>query len=52
MSTVPFWLQTKSYAFVSRSDTKVSVGADEREGSHTGSCQEPPAGKLLLESLL
>lgn len=35
-----------------RSNTKVGAGADEREGSYTGTCEEPPAGKATLASLL
>jgi hypothetical protein len=34
-----------SVAISSRSYTKVSLGTDEREGSYTGTRQEPPAGK-------
>jgi hypothetical protein len=33
------------FAASSRSNTKVSIGTDEREGSYTSTCQEPPAGK-------
>jgi hypothetical protein len=41
------YVATLSYLYFlsSRSNTKISLGVDEREGSYTGSCEEPPAGK-------
>ena len=39
------------FAASSRSNTKVSIGTDEREGSYTSTCQEPPAGKSSFSLL-
>jgi hypothetical protein len=56
MTHAPFLgSETSSLLFLvasSRSNTKVSLGTNEREGSHISSCQEPPAGKVLLSLLL
>jgi hypothetical protein len=43
-----YLLDLFSPAASSRSNTKVSIGTDEREGSYTCPCQEPPAGKASL----